>query len=106
MYASVETEAILHADELRKEAQRLLSKEKKSPRPATTVAAMFLSLGHLIQGKDHAVMQHLGEAANIGTRLCLFGVPENEAAEFRARLTTSEAIELAYPAWGVFNLIV
>ena len=88
------------------EAERQLTLELESPQSTTMVAAMFLSLGHLVQGKDHAVIRHLSEAAEIGVQLGLFGVPEATAEAVKARLTPTEAKALAYPSWGVFNWIV
>jgi hypothetical protein len=106
MYASIEADAILKTESFRLEAQKWLHLELDAPSSTTMVAAMFLSLGHLAQGKDHAVMRHLKEAADTGVKLGLFGVPEDMALATRDQLTESQAKALAYPSWGVFNWIV
>lgn len=106
MYASIEVDAILKANAFRLEAEEWLEVELDTPKSTTMVAAMFLSLGHLAQGRDHAVMRHLKEAADTGVKLGLFGVPEETAQATRDQLTESQAKALAYPSWGVFNWIV
>jgi hypothetical protein len=67
---------------------------------------MFLSLGYLVQGKDHASIRHLSKASEIGRELALFGVPEEEAKAMMTRMTPQERISAAFPVWGVFNWIV
>lgn len=106
MYSCVEAEASLCVEPFRLEAQRLLVVEVQSPQATDMVAAMFLSLGHLVQGKDHAVVQHLYQAVDIGVQLGLFAASEARASEARAQFTPSETVALAYPCWGVFNWIV
>ncbi|KAH8177046.1 fungal zn(2)-Cys(6) binuclear cluster domain-containing protein [Sarocladium implicatum] len=106
MYSSVEVKAAHCVENFRLEAQRLLEIEVRSPRATTMVTAMFLGLGHLVQGKDHFVIHHLTQAKDIGIKLGLFGKSEDDASEFRAQLRLSERVALAYPCWGVFNWIV
>jgi hypothetical protein len=106
MYASIEADAILMAEPFKREAENWLQLELNTPQSTTMVAAMFLSLGNLAQGRDDAVMRHLSEAADTGVALGLFGVPDAIAQATRNRLTESQAKALAYPSWGVFNWIV
>jgi hypothetical protein len=65
MYPSIEVDANLKTETFRVGAQRLLGLKIKSPRPTTMVAAMFLGMGHLVHGKDHAVISPRKQLAKL-----------------------------------------
>lgn len=105
-YASNDPGAIDKVELFRIEAERL-SEAETNPYTALNMATeMFLSLGYLMQGKDHASLRHLSKASNIGIQLCLFGVPEGIGQAALNRMTPDEIHATQYPAWGVFNWTV
>ncbi|KAK2593871.1 hypothetical protein QQS21_008421 [Conoideocrella luteorostrata] len=69
-------------------------------------ATEFLCLGYLGQGRDHAVLRYLTEAANMAGRMGLFST-EGHVNEMKSRnyddLTGTAKTSHMYAAWGIFN---
>lgn len=106
MYSSIESDASAVVDDFRAEAERLMEEEQHSPTRLTMVSAMFLSLGYLAQGKDHALVRHLCSAVEAGMHLGFFGVPPDVADLDPSKMGETEYEATAYSAWGVFNWTV
>lgn len=83
------------------EAERLWDIERQNSCDSTLnmEAAVFLCLGYLGQGRDHAVLKYLAEVTGMGTRLGSFGV---EGEQITDDVLSSDV----YAAWGVFNWTV
>lgn len=109
MYSAVEP----HTDELTplfcQEAELLWNRERShgNDTAMNLAAAVFLSLGYLGQGRDHAVLMYLAEATEMGTRMSFFGTQGQSSTDNLAGLNinVAEAGE-GYTAWGVFNWTV
>ncbi|PNY25245.1 N-terminal fungal transcription regulatory domain-containing protein [Tolypocladium capitatum] len=85
------------------EAERCWEMERGTNSTVNIAAAQFLSLGYLGQGRDHAVLQYLGAAYNMGIEMGLFDV--EDGAPSIAKLTGEAKCAHMYAAWGVFNWI-
>lgn len=101
MYCVVEPKTDELALSFCDEAERLWDTERKhQPDSAMTMSAtVFLCLGYMGQGRDHAVLKYLAEVTQMGTRLGLFGVENSDAAVDVQHMDV-------YEAWGVFNWTV
>jgi hypothetical protein len=106
MYSAIEKDAQKYARQLCLEAERIWDTEKYYDTTINMAAAQLLSLASMGNGRDHVVVQLQAEAAEMGTRLCLFGV--NEATALRALQQTPKELQNArcFAAWGVFNWVV
>jgi hypothetical protein len=106
MYGSIDPGSISKAELFRIEAERLLDAETEPPTALSLTTEMFLSLGYLVQGKDHASIRHLANASTIAMDLGLFGVPEDTGTAYLELMTEEQRKIAAYPTWGVFNWTV
>lgn len=82
-----------------------LEREKGIDSTTNLAAAEFLSIGCLGHGRDHAVLEYLIEAANMGARMGLFNVPGQIQTSDTQNDIADEQISRRYAAWGVFNWI-
>lgn len=110
MYSSVDTNTNALAMSFCIEAERLWAIERSNNRDSilNIAAVEFLGLGYLGQGRDHAILSYVSEATQMGQRMALFGVenqenlaksshgPEFADKPMRARM---------HAAWGIFNWI-
>lgn len=101
MYCAVEPQADEFALSFCAEAERLWNIERGNQHDSTLnmVAAVFLCLGYLGQGRDHSVLKYLAEVTGMGTRLQFFGI---EGEQDLGDVPSSDV----YAAWGVFNWTV
>ena len=86
------------------EAEELWTTQQSVDSTLNIVAAHFLSLGYLGQGRDHLVLFYLRQAMHMGTRMGLFNAQNNEGPSL-AELTEDIRSEYEYAAWGTFNWI-
>ncbi|KAK0755994.1 hypothetical protein N5P37_011462, partial [Trichoderma harzianum] len=77
MYTAVDPSIDIHTATLCTEAENLWKTEKESDSILNLIAALFLSLGYLGQGRDHAVLLYTSQATEIAVRLGLFGVEDS-----------------------------
>lgn len=107
MYSAIEPQADELALPLCKEAERLWSAERLHSRDSTLnmAATVFLSLGYLGQGRDHAVLDYLAEVTEMGIRMKLFGV-EGDDNKDQTKRGHNDQGAATYAAWGVFNWTV
>ena len=110
MYSSIEPDTDVLAMSFCTEAEKLWAIERNNERDSlmNVAAAEFLCLGYLGQGRDHAILAYVSEAADMGTRLGLFSIeaqdPEREMDNsFNTKNDATRA--RAHAAWGVFNWI-
>lgn len=106
MYSSIDPDSVRLAELFRVEAERLLSVETQAATALSMTTEMFLNLGYIVQGKDHASVRHLSNASKIAIELGLFGVPEEVTQAALELMTEEERRAAAYPTWGVFNWTV
>ncbi|KAK7421280.1 hypothetical protein QQZ08_009996 [Neonectria magnoliae] len=88
------------------EAESLWETERTSPSTLNMAAALFLSFGYLVQGKNHVVLAYMSEAIRMGTHLGLFGVDRDVAGARTAKMTAEQAKAASHTTWGVFNWIM
>ena len=110
MYSSIDPNTDALAMSFCKEAEKLWAIERNNKRDSlmNVAAAEFLCLGYLGQGRDHAILAYVSEAADMGTRLGLFDIEAQDDAEETGKSfnTTNDATRArAHAAWGVFNWI-
>ncbi|KPM38786.1 hypothetical protein AK830_g7762 [Neonectria ditissima] len=106
MYSAIDDKAGALVNAFAAEAWSLWETERGSPSTLNMAAAMFLSFGYLVQGKDHIVLTTLSVAVRMGIHLGLFGVGE-DAAKARTEGMDAQQIKAAsHTAWGVFNWIM
>lgn len=106
MYASVDVDITSKTEEFRIEAERLLEIEMIAPNGITMVSAMFMSMGYLAQGKDHATIRHMSQAIRIGRGMSLFGVSKEVGQAAFDKMNHYEKQSVVFPTWGVFNWFV
>lgn len=92
------------------EAERLWAIEREAGHDtvANMAAAELLCLGYLGQGRDHAILYYVSEASEMGIRMGLFGVKDQDGAEVQpdmADIIDDDARWRSHAAWGVFNWI-
>ena len=110
MYGYFDPKSEELAGDLCAEAERLWAIERTSATDSLTnlAAAEFICLGYLGQGKDHAIIQYITEASEMGTRLGQFGVSDDDAGVQETGTSQgSSSVQRArmFAAWGVFNWI-
>ncbi|KAK1237058.1 hypothetical protein MKX07_000480 [Trichoderma sp. CBMAI-0711] len=88
------------------EAETIWRTERESDSLLNLTSALFLGLGYLGQGRDHAVLSYTSQATKMATRLGLFGVDEHSRAKPSIdKLSKEAASAYMYAAWGSFNWI-
>ncbi|KAL7915456.1 N-terminal fungal transcription regulatory domain-containing protein [Trichoderma velutinum] len=106
MYSAVDPSIDVHAAAFCTEAESIWKTEKEHDAITNLAAALFLSLGYLGQGRDHAVLSYILQATKMAVRLGLFGVQGDSKAKLKVdKLTTEAASGYLYAAWGSFNWI-
>lgn len=106
MYSAVDPGIDAHAAAFCAEAENAWRAERGSDSLLNLAAALFLSLGYLGQGRDHAVLAYTSHAAKMAMRLGLFGVDEQGRAQPSIdKMSTEEASAYQYAAWGAFNWV-
>lgn len=86
------------------EAEQLWRTQKHTDCILNLIAAQFLSLGYLGQGRDHVVLSYASEASHMAVRMGLFGVQEdNTPLQDISMLSTEPKKAFMYAAWGSFN---
>lgn len=86
------------------EAEQLWRTQKETDCILNLIAAQFLSLGYLGQGRDHVVLSYASEASRMAVRLGLFGVQEDNPALQEISILSKESRKAyMYAAWGSFN---
>ncbi|KAL6879314.1 N-terminal fungal transcription regulatory domain-containing protein [Trichoderma novae-zelandiae] len=106
MYSAVDPDIDDLAADFCTEAETMWRTERESDSLLNLAAALFLSLGYLGQGRDHAVLVYTSQATKMAMRLGLFGVDEHSRAKPSVDgLSTEAASAYLYAAWGSFNWI-
>ncbi|KAJ4863569.1 fungal zn(2)-Cys(6) binuclear cluster domain-containing protein [Trichoderma breve] len=106
MYSAVDPNIDVHAAAFCAEAESIWKTEREHDAITNLAAALFLSLGYLGQGRDHAVLSYISQATKMAVRLGLFGVENNDKAKLKVdKLATEAASAYLYAAWGSFNWI-
>lgn len=106
MYSAISDQADQLAIRFCAEAERLwqIEQENGTDSVLNLAAAEFLSLGYLGQGRDHSVLRYLKEAANMGSRMSLFAVgDQDDATSCKTNLDAETRRARMYAAWGTFN---
>ncbi|KAL7941836.1 N-terminal fungal transcription regulatory domain-containing protein [Trichoderma barbatum] len=106
MYSAVDPSVDRLAATFCTEAESIWRTEKESDSILNMAAALFLSLGYLGQGRDHAVLSYISQATRMAMRLGLFGVEDNGRWKLKVdKMTIEAASAYLYAAWGSFNWI-
>ena len=105
MYAFVDVDALHKAKLFWIEAKKYQKVEAQTSTPMTTVTTMFLGLGNLAHGKDHAVLRYSFQVASMGFKLGSFGVSEGIGEHKKNQAPASEQKAFASPTWGFSFLI-
>lgn len=106
MYSAVDPSIDVHAITFCMEAESIWKTERAHDSTPNLAAALFLSLGYLGQGRDHAVLSYISQATKMAVRLGLFGIEDNGQAKVKVdKMTTEAASAYLYAAWGSFNWI-
>ncbi|KAF3060868.1 hypothetical protein CFAM422_010936 [Trichoderma lentiforme] len=106
MYSAVDPSMDGHAAAFCTEAESIWETEREIDAIPNLAAALFLSLGYLGQGRDHAVLSYISQATKMAMRLGLFGVEDNGKARVKVDKMTAEAASAyLHAAWGSFNWI-
>ncbi|PHH60750.1 hypothetical protein CDD81_1288 [Ophiocordyceps australis] len=105
VYSDDLPEADCFISKLEYETQRLWYAERSSGRDSmhSIAAAEFLSLGFLAQGRNDQVRLYFSEALQMGTRMRLFCVQDNDTDMELDHVTNSASM---CAAWGVFIWIM
>ncbi|KAF7554034.1 hypothetical protein G7Z17_g3247 [Cylindrodendrum hubeiense] len=88
------------------EAETLWETQRIVPSTVNMAAALFLSFGYLVQGKDHNVLAYMPEVVRMGTELGLFGVEQAVAEARMDKMTPQQLKAASHTTWGVFNWIM
>ncbi|KAG5982394.1 hypothetical protein E4U54_006388, partial [Claviceps lovelessii] len=108
MYSAIDPKTDALATEFCAEAEILWTAERELGHDSalTLAAAVFLCMGYLGQGRDHAVLKYLAEATNMAGRMGLFSseaqTGHRETRDF-LDLTGAPKAAYMYAAWGIFN---
>lgn len=106
MYSAVDPDIDVHAAAFCTEAESIWKTEREHDALLNLAAALFLGLGYLGQGRDHAVLSYISQATEMAVRLGLFGVEDNLQAKVKVDKMTAEAASAyLHAAWGSFNWI-
>ncbi|KAH0497710.1 hypothetical protein TgHK011_004996 [Trichoderma gracile] len=106
MYSAVDPDIDALAADFCAEAETIWRTERESDSLLNLASALFLSLGYLGQGRDHAVLLYTSQATKMAIRLGLFGVDEHSGAKPSIdKLPSETASAYLYAAWGSFNWI-
>ncbi|KAL7933902.1 N-terminal fungal transcription regulatory domain-containing protein [Trichoderma chlorosporum] len=106
MYGAVDPSIDTHAATFCAEAESIWKTEKESDSILNLIAALFLSLGYLGQGRDHAVLSYTSQATKMAMRLGFFGIQDDGRAKLKlGKMKTEEASTYLHAAWGSFNWI-
>ncbi|KAL6805193.1 N-terminal fungal transcription regulatory domain-containing protein [Trichoderma sp. SZMC 28012] len=106
MYSAADPDIDVHAAAFCTEAESIWKTESEHDALPNLAAALFLSLGYLGQGRDHAVLSYISQATKMAVRLGLFGVEDNGKAKVKVDKMTAEAASAyLHAAWGSFNWI-
>ncbi|QYS95150.1 Zn(2)-C6 fungal-type domain-containing protein [Trichoderma simmonsii] len=106
MYSAVDPSIDVHAIAFCTEAESIWKTEREHDAIPNLAAALFLSLGYLGQGRDHAVLSYISQATRMAVRLGLFGVEDDSEAKLKVDEMTAEAASAyLHAAWGSFNWI-
>lgn len=110
MYSSIDPRTDALALHFCTEAELLWTAERNNNRDSlmNAAAAEFLCLGYLGQGRDHAILTYVAEVSEMGVRLGLFGVDDEDGlkeASKSAGLGHEDTRARMYAAWGIFNWI-
>lgn len=112
MYSSIDPQTDALALSFCTEAEKLWNVERDNKRDSVLniAATEFLCLGYLGQGRDHAILKYVTEASEMGVRMGLFGVPDQndgagEEVGKPVQVTDQETKGRMHAAWGVFNWI-
>lgn len=110
MYSGIDSKTYVLVTSFCTEAERLWLIERRNGRDSimNAAAAEFLCLGYVGQGRDHAVLTYISEASEMGVRMGLFGVDDNDATSKtlkQAGVTDKAKSARRHAAWGVFNWI-
>ncbi|KAK7915322.1 hypothetical protein PG985_013025 [Apiospora marii] len=103
MYTAIDKSVAQYTEQFCVEAERLWAAAKDLDCLLNMIGAQLLSLAFVGQGKDHKVTHFLGVAIQMGTRLGLFGVTEEEAKVRTEAIPESSQAAISNTAWGVFN---
>lgn len=106
MYSSIDDKAGALVNAFCAEAETLWETECKSPSTLNMAAAMFLSFGYLVQGKNHVVLAYMSAAVRMGTQLGLFGVDPEVAKARTGKMSAQQTKAASHTTWGVFNWIM
>ncbi|KAH7175468.1 N-terminal fungal transcription regulatory domain-containing protein [Dactylonectria macrodidyma] len=103
MYSAISPEASDLVNAFCAEAEMLWERERAVPSTLNMAAALFLSFGYLVQGRNEDVLAYMPEAVRMGKELGLLGV-EHAVAKASAEQMTAEQLKAAsHTIWGVFN---
>ncbi|KAH0533397.1 hypothetical protein TsFJ059_001973 [Trichoderma semiorbis] len=106
MYNVVDPNFDVHAVTFCTEAESIWKTESEHDSIPNLIASLFLSLGYLGQGRDHAVLQYISQATKMAVRLGLFGVENSGQTKVKVDKMTAEAASAyLHAAWGSFNWI-
>lgn len=94
MYSAIDTEASDLVKAFCTEAETLWETQRMVPSTLDMAAALFLSFGYLVQGKDHNVLAYMPDAVRMGFELGLLGV-EQVVAKARTDNMTPEQLKAA-----------
>ncbi|KAK7963000.1 uncharacterized protein PG986_003825 [Apiospora aurea] len=103
MYTAIDKSIAQYTEPFCNEAERLWAAAEHQDSLLNMVGAQLLSLAFVGQGKDHKVLHFLDAALRMGTRLGLFGVPEEVAQARMQAIPESSEAAISNTAWGLFN---
>ncbi|KAK8074389.1 hypothetical protein PG997_009052 [Apiospora hydei] len=103
MYTAIDKSIARYTEPFCNEAERLWTAAEHHDSLLNMVGAQLLSLAFVGQGKDHKVLHFLDAALRMGTRLGLFGVPEEVAKARMQAIPESSEAAISNTAWGLFN---
>lgn len=103
MYTAIDKSIAQYTEQFCIEAERLWTFTEEHDTLLNMIGAQLLSLAFVGQGKDHKVIHFLGVAIQMGTRLGLFGVTEEEAKARMQAIPGSSEAAISNTAWGIFN---
>ncbi|KHN96822.1 uncharacterized protein MAM_05378 [Metarhizium album ARSEF 1941] len=84
-------------------AERLWQEEKHVDSLLNVAAVLFLSIGYLGHGRNHAVLSYLSNACHMAVRMRLFGVGHDLAQQAASTLSPEARRAHTQAAWGAFN---
>ncbi|KAL6405521.1 putative C6 transcription factor [Ilyonectria robusta] len=103
MYSTINSEASDLVNAFCAEAETLWEIECAVPSTLNMAAALFLSFGYLVQGRNDNVLVYMPEVVRMGKELGLLGVEHAVAKASTEKMTTEQLKAASRTAWGVFN---